>query len=221
MSRLLRVTLWPLLAAVPMILASLSPARFFADPRCIVAFAFMVIGLAIENGIVNPASVRESNTPGQAKHDRKSFELSTLTNVACFYLPVYDYLNQPAIVPRNTTTLAMGLVLMIAGEGLRIAALRTLGRFFTMRVAVLDGHRVVREGLYRFVRHPAYSGWFFLSLGFGFYFGSIAGIVGTSMFVFVLGWRVKVEEAALCESLGDDYRRYMADVPSRFLPGIF
>ena len=90
-----------------------------------------------------------------------------------------------------------------------------------MRVAVLDGHRVVREGLYRFVRHPAYSGWFLLSLGFGFYFGSIAGIIGTSMFVFVLGWRVKVEEAALCESLGDEYRRYMTDVPSRFLPGIF
>ena len=221
MNRLLRVTLWPLLAAAPMIVASLSPARFFADARCVVAFAFMVVGLAIENSIVNPKSVRESNAKEQAKHDKKSFELSTLTNVACFYLPVYDYLNVSPIVPRNATTLAIGVALMLAGEGLRIVALRTLGRFFTMRVAVLEGHRVVRDGLYRFVRHPAYSGWFLLSLGFGFYFGSIVGIVGTSTFVFVLGWRVKVEERALCAALGDDYRRYMSDVPSRFLPGIF
>ena len=158
MNRLVRVTLWPLLAAAPMVVASLSPARFFTDPRCVVAFVFMLIGLAIENSIVNPDSVRASNAKEQSKHDKKSFELSTLTNVACFYLPVYDYMNLAAVVPRTTTTLAVGVALMLLGEGLRIVALRTLGRFFTMRVAVLDGHRVVREGLYRFVRHPAYSG---------------------------------------------------------------
>ena len=219
MNRLLRVTVWPLVAASPMIAASLHPIRFFTEPRCVVFFVFMVIGLAIENGIVSPASIAASRE--QASRDKKSFELSTLTNIACFYLPVYDYMNMAPVVPRSTLTLAIGAVLMLAGEGLRIAALRTLGRFFTMRVAVLDGHKVVRAGLYRFVRHPAYTGWFLLSLGVGFYFGSIVGICGTSLFVVVLGWRVKVEEAALCESLGDEYRTYMRDVPVRFVPGIF
>jgi len=221
MSRVLRVTLWPLLAAAPMILASLSPARFFADTRCIVFFCFMVLGLAIENAMVDPKSVRDSSSKEQGKRDRKSFELSALTNIACFYLPVYDYLNLAPVVPRSTTTLVVGLALMVLGEGLRVVALHTLGRFFTMRVAVLEGHRVVKEGLYRFVRHPAYTGWVLLSLGVGFYFGSIVGVVGTSMFVVVLGWRVKVEEAALSELLGEEYKRYMREVPRRFLPGIF
>jgi protein-S-isoprenylcysteine O-methyltransferase Ste14 len=220
-SRLLRITLWPVLVALPMIAASLSPSRFFADARCIAFFVFMILGLAIENAIVHPDSVAASNDRTQAKRDRKSFELSALTNVACFYLPIYDYMNLSPVVPRNTATLAIGLVLMIVGEGMRIVALRTLGRFFTMRVAVLDGHKVVRDGLYRFVRHPAYTGWFLLSLGVGVFFGSIVGVLGTTLFVVVLGWRVKVEEEALTSSLGDDYARYKAEVKSRFLPGIF
>jgi protein-S-isoprenylcysteine O-methyltransferase Ste14 len=219
MSRLLRVTLWPLLAALPMVLASLSPRAFLADPRAVLAFVFMILGLAVENALVNPTSIRDSLS--QKKRDRLSFELSALTNVACFYAPAFDYFNLAPVVPRSGLTFAVGLTLMVSGELLRVQALRTLGRFFTMRVAVLPGHSVVRQGLYRFVRHPAYTGWFLLSLGFGFYFGSIVGIVGTSFFVVVLGWRVRVEEAALCESLGEEYRRYMREVPSRFLPGIF
>lgn len=220
-SALVRVTLWPLAAAAPMVLASLDPVRFFTDLRCVAAFVLMLVGLAVENALVHPASIEASRAPEQAGRDRRSFELSALTNVACFYAPVWDYLHGPAILPRTSTTLALGLALMLTGEGLRVVALRTLGRFFTMRVAVLDSHSVVRAGLYRLVRHPAYTGWFLLSLGFGVFFGSLIGVLGTSLFVVVLGWRVKVEEAALVDGLGDPYRAYMRDVPHRFLPGLF
>ena len=221
MPRLFRVLLLPVLLALPMVAASLEPLRFFRDPRCLTFFALMVIGLAIENALVDAGSVQQSMSEGQRKWDRRSFELAALTNVACYYAPVWDYFHGPVVIPRNGGTAALGLGLMLAGEGLRIAALRTLGRFFTMRVAVLEGHRVVREGLYSLVRHPAYTGWFLLSLGVGLFFGSLIGILGTSLFVIVLGWRVKVEEAALSERLGEEYRRYMTEVPSRFLPGVF
>jgi protein-S-isoprenylcysteine O-methyltransferase Ste14 len=221
MSKLFRVFVFPVLVALPMVLASLAPLRFLTDPRCVGAFVLMILGLAVENAIVSPESVRASNDKSQSSRDKRSFELSALTNVACFYLPAYDYMNLHAVVPRNTVTLVVGATLMVAGEVMRIIALRALGRFFTMRVAILDGHTVVRAGPYRFVRHPAYTGWFLLSLGFGIYFGSILGVAGTTLFVLVLGWRVTVEERALRETLGDAYRQYMHDVPSRFLPGIF
>jgi protein-S-isoprenylcysteine O-methyltransferase Ste14 len=221
MSSAFRILLMPVLLALPAALASLEPLGFFRDPRCLAFFALFVAGLAAENALVDAGSVRASFAPGQRRFDRRSFELSILTNVTCFYAPVWDYFHLPPIVPRSSATLVAGLLLMVAGEGLRVLAVRTLGRFFTMRVAVLDGHRVVREGVYRFVRHPAYSGWLLLSIGVGLFFGSIVGLCGTSLFVVVLGWRVKVEEQALAEQLGDEYRGYMRDVRARFIPGVF
>jgi protein-S-isoprenylcysteine O-methyltransferase Ste14 len=221
MSRLFRVAALPVLLALPMVAASLDPAAFFREPRCLLFFALMVVGLAIENALVDAGSVQRSLGADQRRWDRYSFELAALTNVACYYAPVYDWFHLRPILPRGAGALVVGLSLMLLGEGLRIAALRTLGRFFTMRVAVLEGHRVVRDGLYRWVRHPAYTGWFLLALGVGIFFGSLVGVLGTSLFVLVLGWRVKVEEAALLEQLGDEYRRYMSEVRSRFVPGVF
>jgi protein-S-isoprenylcysteine O-methyltransferase Ste14 len=220
-SRNFRVFVLPWLVALPMVVASLDPLRFFRDGRCLFAFFSLAIGLGLENALVNPRSIAESNQPDQARRDRKSFELSSLTNVVCFYLPAFDYLHLQAIVPRTTATLIAGIVLWEAGGVLRLSAMRTLGRFFTMRVAVLGGHQVVRDGLYRFVRHPAYTGWVLLSLGMALIFGSIIGLCGAVLFVVVLGWRVRVEEAALAGELGDAYRDYMREVPRRFLPGIF
>lgn len=221
MSRLFRVTLLPFLLASPMVLASLSPSRFFADPRCVAWFALMVIGLALENYLVHPSSVSSSNSDDQKKRDRRTFELAALTNIACYYMPVYDYLHMSPIVPRTGPLVVVGFLCMLIGEGMRVAALLTLGRFFTMRVAVLDGHQVVDRGLYRFVRHPAYTGWFVLSLGVALFFGSIVGAVGTLLFVVVIGLRVIAEERALRADLGDAYITYSDRVRSRFIPGIF
>lgn len=221
MGRAFRIVLLPLLLAAPMVVASLDPAAFFRDPRAVTFFVLMVVGLAIENGIVDPGSVQSALQAGK-KFDRHSYELAALTNIACYYAPVWEWFNAGGLLPRpGVAATALGLALMLAGEGMRIAAIRQLGRFFTMRVTVVDGHRVIREGLYRYVRHPAYTGWFLLSLGVGIFFGSLVGILGTSLFVVVLGFRVRIEEAALEGELGDEYTQYRRDVPSRFLPGIF
>src|SRR5207302_3992185 len=121
MNRLFRVGLLPLLLAAPMAIAGWPPWRFFTDARCLAAFALLVVGLALENAIVSPASVEESKR--SAGLDRKSFELELVTNVSCIYLPVYEYLNLPPLIPRSAATVTAGIFLMAAGEGLRIAAL--------------------------------------------------------------------------------------------------
>ena len=221
MPRLFRVFVMPWLIAAPMVLFSWDPARFFHDGRCIFAFLSLSVGLAFENSLVHPESIARSNAPEQSRHDRKSFELSSLINICCVYLPVWDYLHLPAVVPRNTATLVLGIVLLETGGLIRLFAMRTLGRFFTMRVAVLEGHQVMRGGLYRFVRHPAYTGWFLVTLGIALLFGSLIGLIGAAVFVLVLAYRVRVEETALSAELGDVYRTYMQEVRSRFFPGLF
>src|SRR5262249_56376675 len=53
---------------------------------------------------------------------------------------------------------AVGLVLIASGIGLRVWSIATLGRFFQYQIKVQPGHRVVTGGPYRYVRHPSYTG---------------------------------------------------------------
>ena len=61
----------------------------------------------------------------------------------------------------------LGLALMAAGLAFRAYAIRQLGRYFTPEVTVQPGQRVVERGLYRYLRHPSYTGTFITILGFG------------------------------------------------------
>ena len=50
----------------------------------------------------------------------------------------------------------LGLVLEVASVGLRVWAMRTLQGHYAHTLRVVDDQPVVRDGPYRFVRHPGY-----------------------------------------------------------------
>ena len=56
----------------------------------------------------------------------------------------------------------LGLVLVVFGEALRKASILTARRNFTHVVQLTrrPGHTLVTHGVYAFVRHPGYLGWF-------------------------------------------------------------
>jgi protein-S-isoprenylcysteine O-methyltransferase Ste14 len=61
----------------------------------------------------------------------------------------------------------VGIGLMVAGMALRLWAVRTLGRFFTVTVDVATDQRVVDSGPYALLRHPSYTGMLVVYLGIG------------------------------------------------------
>lgn len=102
-----------------------------------------------------------------------------------------------------------GIVVAVAGIALRAYAIRTLGKYFRLRVTTTPDQTVVERGPYRFVRHPSYTGALLTVLGV-----LICTANWLSMACFVialpgLAYRIKVEEAALAGALGDPYRDYM------------
>jgi protein-S-isoprenylcysteine O-methyltransferase Ste14 len=117
--------------------------------------------------------------------------------------------------------LVLGVLLMWAGIGVAIWAVRTLGRFYRPVVAIQEGHAVITSGPYRYVRHPMYAGALLLMLGFGVALGSWLGIL-LSVLVPLPAYvrRIKVEERMLEDSLGEPYRRY-AEGRARIVPGIW
>jgi len=115
----------------------------------------------------------------------------------------------------------VALALMVGGLVLRWVAILTLGRLFTVDVAIQADHSVVQTGLYRYMRHPSYTGLMIAFLGFGLYFGNWLSLVGMLLPIAagVIN-RVAKEERALLTSLGSEYADYCART-KRFVPGLF
>ncbi|MCI4360186.1 MAG: isoprenylcysteine carboxylmethyltransferase family protein [Thermoplasmata archaeon] len=118
-------------------------------------------------------------------------------------------------------SVAIGAPLMVAGLAVRVWALTTLGKFFTMPITLRSDHELVRNGPYRWIRHPAYTGGFLTAIGLPIVLGTPAGVVVTvvaCMLAYV--WRIRIEERVLLSRFGDTYREY-SRTTWRLLPGLF
>jgi protein-S-isoprenylcysteine O-methyltransferase Ste14 len=114
-----------------------------------------------------------------------------------------------------------GLVRMCAGIAVRQGAVAALGRFFTIDVRVRSGQTVVEDGPYRWVRHPSYTGLILTFVGFGLALGNWAALAVVAVVPTAgLVYRMRVEERALLDGLGERYRRFMKGRP-RLFPGVW
>jgi protein-S-isoprenylcysteine O-methyltransferase Ste14 len=113
------------------------------------------------------------------------------------------------------------LVLLISGIIIRFTAIRTLGRFFTGEVTIREDHRLVNTGLYKYVRHPAYTGALLSHAGLGLAFGSWVSLsLSVLPFVVAAFYRIGVEEKALSRRFGEDYTIY-AKATHRLIPRVY
>jgi protein-S-isoprenylcysteine O-methyltransferase Ste14 len=124
---------------------------------------------------------------------------------------------------RASTTVSdsVALSLILAGLAVRWAAILTLGRLFTVNVAIHTSHALVERGLYHYVRHPSYSGLLLAFLGLGVFYRSWLSILAlvVPIMLAVLN-RIRKEEAALLAALGDSYANYCRRT-RRLVPGVF
>ncbi|KAI0480244.1 ICMT-domain-containing protein [Xylariaceae sp. FL0804] len=107
--------------------------------------------------------------------------------------------------------LLLGFIMVLVGQAARSAAMVQAGPSFnhTIQQRRKDNHELVTTGLYSFLRHPAYFGFFYWGLGTQLVLGNVVCFFG---YLFVL-WRffsarVRHEEAILISFFGDDYIDY-------------
>jgi len=125
-----------------------------------------------------------------------------------------------AIADARWPIFVAGLILMGAGIVLRQWAVALLGQFFTTDVRVHPGQNVVARGPYRWVRHSSYTGMIMTFVGPGLALGNWAAlavlvVVPTAGLVV----RIRVEERALRNGLGEPYRRFAAS-RGDLIPGL-
>jgi protein-S-isoprenylcysteine O-methyltransferase Ste14 len=105
----------------------------------------------------------------------------------------------------------LGLALMCAGVVLRQWAVALLGPFFTVDIRVHRDQTVVEQGPYRWVQHPSYTGMIVTFVGIGLALGNWAALALLIVLPTAgLVVRIRVEERALLDGLGEPYRRFAA-----------
>lgn len=123
------------------------------------------------------------------------------------------------VVPPSTSSLAvrwLGVAVTLGGELLRVAAVREIGTVSRTRTDRLGP--LIVSGPFAWVRNPLYLGNAALWIGFALA-AQIPWLVAPIALVLALEYHaiVRWEEELLKARRGDDYRRYLANVP-RWLP---
>jgi len=167
--------------------------------------------------------LRSRMNHGGTKHDRGSFFViiaTSLVGVGSAFVLAQD-VQSAGIGVGRWPIFAAGLVIVLLGVALRQWSVLTLGTFFTVQVQVRSDQTVVNTGPYRWVRHPSYTAIVMSFVGIGValenWLSLVVLIVVPSVGLVI---RIRVEEKALLEALGEPYREFSA-TRARLIPKVW
>jgi protein-S-isoprenylcysteine O-methyltransferase len=179
-------------------------------------FALVVL-LALLSDYVVPRLMGGKGILLRSSRDRGSFALIYLASLAGLSAGIILRFDSIGVVPFPVQ--AFALLLLVIGTVFREWAIALLGRFFSRTVTIGQSHQLITSGPYRWVRHPAYTGMLIMDtaiiLGLGAWVGALL------MFVVLLLatlYRIRIEEHALLEAFGDEYRTYRQRTALLFPP---
>lgn len=115
-------------------------------------------------------------------------------------------------LPPSPLVAWFGIALTVLGLGIAIAARRTLAGNWSAAVEIKEGHALVRGGVYRYVRHPIYSGILLALLGSAIVLDRQRALLGFVLIVASLWIKSRHEENRLRQVLPgyDAYARETA-----------
>jgi protein-S-isoprenylcysteine O-methyltransferase len=113
------------------------------------------------------------------------------------------------------------VIVLVVGLGIRWTAIVTLGRAFSSNVAILDSQKIMRSGIFGWMRHPSYLGLLLVFVAVGLHsrnwIGFALAVVPTAA---VMMYRIHVEEIALRAAFGEEYEAYGRET-KRLIPGVY
>lgn len=111
----------------------------------------------------------------------------------------------------------VGALMMGLSLPLLIWVHHSLGVYFSARLVLKQDHVIIRQGPYKWIRHPMYTVGFLYLIGAGLLSGSwLVGLLPTCSFGLLVMLRIRDEERMLC-SVSDEYVQYMKET-GRFIP---
>lgn len=192
----------------------------YSDGGAMVAFDVVLGVLAASEWSIR---MRSRAIRGGAHRDRGSFYAvilaATLGVAGAFALA--DNVPGAGLREARWPVFIVGLAIVILGIALRQWAVLALGAFFTVQVQVHGGQTVVDTGPYRLVRHPSYAAILVSFTGIGVALENWLSLI-VILVVPTIGLvvRIRVEERALLDALGEPYREFSRS-RARLIPKVW
>jgi protein-S-isoprenylcysteine O-methyltransferase len=165
------------------------------------------------------STLMRSRTQGAT--DQGTLKLVLIAAYASIGVAVYLGINDDGVFARPSAAGIIGLAMIVLGMLVRGYAIATLRRFFTVNVTVHEGHRLIRSGPYRLIRHPAYSGTLLSFYGFAVGVENVwAAIILIVPITYAFFVRMRVEEAVLRDAFPAEYPAYERET-RRLLPFVY
>ncbi len=154
------------------------------------------------------------------KADRYFIISATIIWIAGLAVTIWDFIYLQGATFRFSIVSSTGLILAIAGVTIRLISRRTLGRYFSSGLRIVEKHELVTYGIYRYVRHPAYTGDLLFQFGLTLFFSSLYGLLIMLLLVPCILYRIGIEEDMLIKQFGTEYLEYMR-TSKKLIPYIY
>ena len=119
--------------------------------------------------------------------------------------------------PETPAVLWIGVLLTALGVGNSVWARLSLGANWSGMVTLKKGHELVRKGLYRWIRHPIYTGILLGFVGTALIKGHVRGWVGLAILWASFYFKARREERFLRQEFGEGFEEH-ARQTGMFLP---
>ncbi len=131
----------------------------------------------------------------------------------------WGYFRNPTLPPHQWPVVAIGFFMILGGLLFRFWSIQILGDFFTAAVESVEGHELITDGPYKWVRHPSYLGSYLAVVGAAVFLTTVIGtlVAAVAMF-YAYRMRIAAEEDLLLKKFGDAYKEYMSRVPYKMFP---
>ncbi|PYJ74811.1 MAG: protein-S-isoprenylcysteine methyltransferase [Verrucomicrobia bacterium] len=167
------------------------------------------------------ALTRRSRTQAISRDRRSLMLLWTIIIVSLWLGMQMVWLFRSATMRYLREFYLVGFLLFLGGLIWRWYSIGYLGRYFTVDVAISAEHKLIDSGPYRYIRHPTYTGALLAFLGLGFCFGNWLSILFMTVpIIAAFLWRIRIEERALTDALGEEYRAYTQRT-KRLIPFVY
>ena len=152
------------------------------------------------------------------KHSRQREPVSSralhfvpmLLAAALLLLPHFGHQNIlfHRLFPASRTASGVGCLLILSGLGFSVWARIHLGRNWSGRITVKDGHELIQTGPYAIVRHPIYTGLLLAIIGSAVAIGELRALLAVALMWVSYQRKLGIEERWMAGAFGAQYKQY-------------